>query len=577
MELEDFMKFLKRSWYTMLSLMLLAVLVLMMTAGVCFAGEQTEADGAADDSAQDPAGVCILFTSDVHCGFDQGFGYVGLQQIRDVLDNKGYVTLLVDNGDFIQGGTIGTLTKGTSIIALMNELHYDVAIPGNHEFDYGMDQFLNLANFADFPIISCNFNKQGELVFDPYIILEAAGLRIAFVGVTTPVTPDTSTPEYFQDADGNYIYDFMNDSTGEKLYQAVQKAVDDARAEGVDYVYLLAHLGLDQNCSPWTYADVISHTNGIDVVLDGHSHDTEQVVMKNKDGKDVVRSAVGTKLNCIGYSFISLEDGTINTNIWSWPNKDCATDVLGIQNSMTPMIDEITLSLQESLGQVIASSSVELTINDPSAKDSSGSPIRMVRRAETNLGDLCTDALRTILDCDIAVLNAGAIRTSIPKGDITYQNILDVFPFGNQTCVVEATGQQILDALEWGASAVPDENGGFLQVSGLNYEVDSSIPSGCEKDEDGMFTGISGDRRVKNVMVGEEPLDPDKTYTVGSVDYVLLKHGDGQTVFDGCEVVKDRVMLDNQLLIQYITDTLNGTVGDGYEDLTGQGRIHILE
>lgn len=569
------MKIKKRSWYAILALLL--ALVMVLTAGVCFAGENAATDEAAGDQAQEPAGVCVLFTSDVHCGFDQGFGYVGLQQIRDVLDEKGYVTLLVDDGDFVQGEAVGTLTRGEAIIDIMNDLHYDVAIPGNHEFDYGMDQFLRLAEHADFPIISCNFNKQGELVFAPYTILEAAGLRIAFVGVTTPTTISGSTPEYFQDADGNYIYDFMNDTTGEKLYQAVQKAVDDARAEGVDYVYLLAHLGLQEECSPWTYADVISHTSGIDVVLDGHSHDTEQIVMKNKDGEDVPRSAVGTKLNCIGYSFISLEDGTINTNIWSWPNKDSAVDVLGIQNSLTPAIDELTQALQKAIGEVIASTSVDLTIYDPSAEDTSGNPIRMVRRAETNLGDFCTDALRTILDCDIAILNAGAIRMNISKGDITYKNILDVFPFGNQACVINATGQQILDALEWGARSIPDENGGFLQVSGLSYEVDSSIPSGCTMDDDGMFAGIIGDRRVKNVMVGDEPIDPDKTYTVGSLDYVLLKHGDGYTAFDGCEVVKDRVMLDNQLLIQYVTDTLNGTVGDGYEDPTGQGRIHILE
>lgn len=569
------MKIKKRSWYAILALLL--ALVMVLTAGVCFAGENAATDEAAGDQAQEPAGVCVLFTSDVHCGFDQGFGYVGLQQIRDVLDEKGYVTLLVDDGDFVQGEAVGTLSQGEAIIDIMNDLHYDVAIPGNHEFDYGMEQFMKLADQAEFPIISCNFSKQGELVFAPYTILEAAGLRIAFVGVTTPTTLYGSTPEYFQDADGNFIYDFMNDMTGEKLYQAVQKAVDDARAEGVDYVYLLAHLGLEQACSPWTYADVISHTNGIDVVLDGHSHDTEQVVMKNKDGKDVPRSAVGTKLNCIGYSFISLKDGTINTNIWSWPNKDGATDILGIQNSLTPEIDELSQTLQELLGVVIASTSVELTINDPIAKDTSGNPIRMVRRAETNLGDFCTDALRTILDCDIAILNAGAIRTNMAKGDITYKNILDVFPFGNQTCVINATGQQILDALEWGTRSIPDENGGFLQVSGLSYEVDSSIPSGCTMDDDGMFTGIIGDRRVKNVMVGDEPIDPDKTYTVGSLDYVLLKHGDGYTAFDGCEVIKDRVMLDNQLLIQYITDTLKGTVGDGYEDPTGQGRIHILE
>ena len=531
----------------------------------------------AEPTGTDPKGVCILFTSDVHCGIDEGFGYVGLQQVRDVLDEQGYVTLLVDDGDFIQGEAIGTLTKGEELIDLMNDLKYDAATIGNHEFDYGMDQFFTLMDEVEFPIVDCNFNKEGELLFPPYVILEAGGLRIAFVGITTPMTLTTSTPTTFENENGEFIYDFMNDDTGEKLYDAVQQAVDAARAEGVDYVYALAHLGLDESCSPWTYADVIANTNGIDVFLDGHSHDTEQLVVKNKDGEDVPRSAPGTKLNCIGYSYISLEDGSIKTNVWSWPNDDCAADLLGVENSISPEVDSAMQALQEKLGQVIATTSVELTVNDPVATDDSGEPVRMVRRAETNLADLCTDAFKEILGSDIAILNGGAIRTSIAEGDITYGDILNVFPFENQCSVIEATGQQILDALEWGARSVPDENGGFLQVAGLTYEIDTSIESSCTYDDDEMFTGVSGDRRVQNAMVGDNPIDPDQTYTVGSIDYVIIEDGDGQTAFDGCTVVKSMVMVDNQLLIQYITNNLGGTVGDDYEDLTGQGRINILE
>ena len=235
--------------------------------------------------------IILLFTSDVHCGIDQGFGYAGLQQVREYLLSQGYDVILVDDGDNIQGEPIGTMTKGETLVDLMNAMGYSVAIPGNHEFDYGMKQFLSIAEKADFPYISCNFNYKGKLVFEPYVIRELAGKKIAFVGVTTPKTLVTSTPSYFQDENGEVVYGFLQDDTGEAVYNAVQSAVDSARAEGADYVVVMGHLGNEAECAPWTYGDVIANTSGIDVFLDGHSHDTDQVVVKNKDGKDVPRSA----------------------------------------------------------------------------------------------------------------------------------------------------------------------------------------------------------------------------------------------------------------------------------------------
>ena len=521
--------------------------------------------------------IVILYTSDIHCGVDQGFGFVGLQQIRDSLEKKGFTTILVDNGDAIQGEVMGTVTNGAAMIELMNAMKYDIAIPGNHEFDYSTERFLELAKQADFPYISCNFNKEGELVFPPYIIKEAAGKRIAFVGVTTPVTVTASTPKYFQDKDGNYVYDFKQDVTGEELYEAVQKAVDDARAEGVDYVYVMGHIGMEESTSPWTYVDVISHTNGIDVFLDGHSHDTEQVIMKNKDGEDVVRTACGTKMQAIGYSMISAEDGVTTTNIWKWTNKDAVPDILDIHNEMNGPLNDVMLRIAEQTEKPIAISDVDLTIFDPEVKDSSGNPIRVIRRAETNLGDFVTDAIRIQTETDIAVCGGGAIRSSVDKGEISYGDILSVFPFQNQIAVIRATGQQIVDALEWGASGVPGEFGGFLHVSGLSYEIDASVPSGCIENEDGMMAGIEGERRVRNVLVNGEPIDPEKTYTVSGNDYALLNNGDGQTAFDGAEVVNDQFKLDSQLLIDYIMEDLNGEIGEEYADPYGQERIVITE
>ena len=550
------------------SLGILLTVILMLSMAVC---------SAAEEKAEKNGDIYILFTSDVHCGIDKGFGYAGLQQVRNTLEAQGYETILVDDGDAIQGEPIGTLSEGEAIIDLMNDLNYDVAIPGNHEFDYGMPRFLELVEKADFPYISCNFTYLDELVFEPYIIKEAAGKKIGFVGVTTPLTITASTPVYFQDENGEYVYGFMSDDTGERVYQAVQSAVDAAREEGADYVYVIGHMGNGAEFKPWTYADVISHTDGIDVFLDGHSHDTDQVIMKNKDGEDVPRSAVGTKMACIGYSHISAEGDIVETGIWSWPNKTSAPELLDIHNEIRDRVDEAQQELAEELDKVVASTAVTLTINDPEAVDSSGNPVRMIRRAETNLGDLCADAARDQSGADIAFVNGGSIRVSIEKGDITFGNILAVHPFGSMLCVLEVTGQQILDALEWSCRSVPDENGGFNQVSGLTFEINSAIDSPCKADKDGMCIGIEGERRVQNVMVGGEALDPEKTYTLAGYDYQLRQQGDGYTAYDGAPVLQDNVKLDNQVLIDYIVDTLGGNVGGEYADPYGEGRITILE
>lgn len=353
-----------------------------------------------------------------------------------------------------------------ALIDLMNRMGYSVAIPGNHEFDYGMDNFLSLADKAQFKYISCNFQYKGKNVFDPYVIREVGGRKIAFVGVTTPATLTSSTPAVFQDENGNFVYSFLEDKSGEAVYNAVQSAANEARKEGAEYVIVLGHMGDEEACRPWTYADVISHTNGIDAFLDGHSHDTNQVIMKNKDGKEIPRSACGTKMQCIGWCRIPVE-GDVTAGIYSWTMDDPAAEVFGFENEMSEAVKKVRAEAEILMGEKIAVTKQELTIYDPAAVDSNGKKVRMVRRAETNLADLCTDALRIMTGADLAVLGGGAVRVSIPAGDVTMKNIYEVFPFANEKCVIEATGQQILDALEWGARAVPDENWGFLQTSGL--------------------------------------------------------------------------------------------------------------
>ena len=516
--------------------------------------------------------VVILFTSDVHCGIDQGFGYAGLYAVKQQLAKTNNV-LLVDDGDAIQGEPVGTVTHGSAIIDLMNTVGYDVAIPGNHEYDYGMENFMNLTKQAKFPYISCNFTKNGELVFPSYVIKEVEGVKIGFIGITTPETLTKDTPKNFQDDKGNFIYSFMEDGTGEKLYAAVQTAADDARKAGADYVIAIAHLGNEASSSPYNYADVLSHTTGIDALVDGHSHDTDQLVMKNKDGKDVIRAACGTKLEGIGYVTISAKDGSLSYGLYTWHNSTSVPALLGIENEVSKAVSAATDGLNAELSKVVAKTAVDLTINDPTAKDANGSPVRIIRNAETNLGDLCADAYRDQTGAQVAIVNGGGIRASISAGDITLNDIMKVHPFGNQILVLEVTGQQLLDALEFASRDVPNECGSFLQVSGMTYEIHTYIKSSCTMDDKGVFTGVSGEYRVKNVKIGDEALDLTKTYTLAGHDHTLLNGGGGMSMFNGCKVVKKNVKLDNQVLIDYIVDTLGGVVGEAYANPYGQGRI----
>ena len=543
--------------------LLALTLVLMLLLAGC--GSAAPAETPAPAPAEETAylgldnDIVILYTNDVHCGVDDNLGYTGLATVKNALEAQGKHVVLVDNGDAVQGDTIGTLSNGEYIIDIMNEVGYDVATPGNHEFDYGMEQFFALTEQANFPYVSANFvDNDGNTVLDPYVIKDVAGVKIAFVGISTPKTITTSTPKYFQDDNGNYIYAFQQDETGEKLYAAVQSAVDAARAEGAQFVIALAHLGIEEDCSPWTSSEVIVNTTGIDAVLDGHSHSMIQgEKVKNKDGAEVLLSSTETKLAYIGCLTIK-DDGSMSTTLIS-------------DNGMKEFIGGIQEEFEELVNTVVASTDVDLIIKDPASGE------RIVRVSETNLGDLCADAYRAMSGADVAIVNGGGVRADIPAGDITYGQIIAVHPFGNEMCVVECTGQEILDALELGCSKLPAESGGFLQVSGMTYTVDLNVESTVKLDENGMFVEVEGERRVKDVTIGGEPLDPEKTYTLASHNYKLKDCGDGYSMFADNVFLQDSVMIDNQVLINYIVDVLGGTVGEEYADPYGQGRITIIE
>ncbi len=575
------MTFIKRIICFVLVLLLFCVCVFWVSSGRTktadaedFLLDEPEEKPQAGREQQKSGDLVILYTSDVHCGVDQGFGYAGLARIRDNLIAHGDEVILADGGDSIKGEMIGILTGGEAPVQLMNDMGYSLAVPGNHEFEYGMEQFLSLAKEAEFEYISCNFNYKGELVFKPYVIRELAGRQIAFVGVTTPHS--LSSPQFFQDDSGELVYGFLQDDTGEGVYDAVQSAVDAARAEGAEYVIVVGHVGRGKKCVPWSSEEIISHTSGIDVFLDGHSHDRRQTVTKNTLGEGVPRLACGSKLACIGWCRISAE-GECTTGLYTWNRTASLPSLMRRENEMGRRVSEVMDSMNERLQEVVGVCKTDLTVNDPEEVDDNEKPVRAVRRAETNLGDFCADAYRDQTGADIAFCAGGTLHAAIPAGDITMEEILRVLPTNRALCMIEATGQQILDALEWGARTVPGEVSAFLQVSGLEYEIRTDIKSPCVTDKNSMFAGVKGKRRVKNVTVGGKPIDPDAVYTLAGQDKTLLDQGGGFTMFDGNTVRTTNVMADYQALINYAAETLNGTVGEQYGDPRGQGRIVITE
>ncbi len=510
-------------------------------------------------TAQDDKDIVILYESDVHCAID---GYAKVSAVKSEMGTD-YVGL-VSSGDFIQGSSLGALSEGRYIVDIMNKLGYDAVTLGNHEFDYKIPRLKELTDVLSAPVVSCNFvNGAGETVYKPYEIVSYGDTDIAYLGITTPESFTKSTPAYFQNENGEFIYDFCGDT----LCDAVQKSVDKAREDGADYVIALSHLGSEGVTERWSAQEIVKNTSGIDVILDGHSHSTvESLVLKNKDGEDVYLSSTGTKFENIGKLTIEA-------------NGDMKTELIPLDtyekndSEVEAYVAQIKAEYESKTSTVIGKSEIVLTTLNENGE-------RAIRNAETNLGDLCADAYREILDADIGFINGGGIRADIGIGDVTYSDILSVYPWNNQACTAKVTGQQILDALEFGVSAMPEESGGFQQVSGITFDVDLSVPSPVIRDKNEMFSGIDGERRIKNVKVLSretneyEEINPEKQYILASHSYLLKDGGDGFTMFKGAEIVRDSVMLDNELLAEYLKNNLGGTVGQEYAE--EQGRINVI-
>ncbi len=518
--------------------------------------------------------IIVLYTNDVHCAIDD---YAVLAGYKAELIANGNTVITVDAGDAIQGEVIGTLTQGEAIVDIMNAVGYDYAVPGNHEYDYGMETFLDLAeNKAEYEYISSNFYYMSSLssVFEPYAIKDVNGVQIAFVGITTPESVSKSTPEHFKDEGGNFIYGFPTyDMLEGALYENVQESVDSAIAEGADIVVAVGHMGILETTDGWKSTDVIANTNGIDYFIDAHSHETiESAEYKNKDNEDVFLSSTGTKFANFGQLTISA-DGSSEFELINPDDIDVETFSSSAQAEYAKVKDKIDGYNDEIsyLYEVIGESYTNLV-----AYEDDGT--WAVRKRETNAGDFVTDAYRAVTGADIALCNGGGIRTEIAVGDVTRKMLMDMNPFNNDMCVVEITGQQLIDVLEHGARACPESLGGFFQVSGVTFEIHTDRESPVITDIYGNFMSVDEtmERRVENVLVGGEPVDLEKKYTVAGTVYVLASGGDGLTMLEGARIVQQEgLSCDSEMLIEYL-EILGGKItAEMYGNPDGDGRIKI--
>ncbi len=506
--------------------------------------------------------IVILFENDVHCSVD---GYAKLAAMKEELSATADYVGVVSSGDFVQGGSLGVVSKGEYIVNLMNLVGYDAITLGNHEFDYKMERLHELSKMLDATVVCSNFKKADEdtSVFEPYTIVSYGDTDIAYIGITTPDTITSSSPAQFKNEAGEYIYSF----SGDNLYETVQKNIDAAQKDGADYIVALSHLGSESVYEQWSVQTLIQNTTGLDVVLDGHSHSTiESLVVSDKEGEEVALASTGTTFANIGK--LTISGGEIKTELIPVETYEKTDD------KVTSYISQINEEYAKLGERKIGVSEVDLTTVDESGN-------RIIRKAETNLGDLCADAYREITGADIGMVNGGGIRTNIDIGDITFNEILGVFPFGNKTCVSEVTGQQVVDMLEYGLIVYPEENGSFQHVSGITFDFDPQIEHSIKLDENQEFVSIEGARRVSDVKVldretGEyKPIDPLGKYTLASHSYLLMEYGGGATMFKESKLLSDTGILDVELLENYIAENLNGVVDAQYAE--SQNRINVLD
>ena len=482
--------------------------------------------------------IVILYENDVHCAID---GYAKMAGLRDAISDTAYVCM-VSSGDYLQGGTAGAISNGGYIVEIMKPMHYDAISLGNHEFDYGMPRQLELLSTFNAPVLCANlYDKDGKCVYSPYKIFNYGGRKVAFVGVVT-AEAEAITPACF--AKGVYT---LNKDNMAKL---VQQSVDEARTKGCEYVIVLSHLGEEYLETSITSHELVAATTGIDVVLDAHSHSVVVCdTLMNADNQPVYVSQTGTAFANVGELVIA-KNGIFRFNLIP------TNDIPYVNAEVAKVTDSIRALVDAAVGQVVFHSDYKLRINDENGK-------RVVRKAETNSGDLVADAMRCQLDADVAFINGGGIRKEIEPGDVTYKKVVDMLPFDNKVVKIEATGAKIIEMLRRTVQEVPNESGDFPQASNVRYTI---------------HVVENGENYVTDIDVMQpdgsyKPIDTNAKYTVAVNDYCAY-NGGFKNVFAECTVLYEPMICYRDVVTEYVVKVLKGEIPPRYEK--SQGRITII-
>lgn len=484
--------------------------------------------------------IVVLFENDVHCSLE---GYSRLAGLRDAISDTAHVAL-VSNGDYLQGGTAGAISHGQYIVDIMKHMRYDAVTLGNHEFDYGMERMHELLNQLNTNVVCANLlDMSKKQVFAPYVIKTYGKKKVAFVGVVTPTALYTEEYAFFDETGKQ-----LNELAEKNTYQLVQQAVLDARRNGADYVVVISHLGEDKNDLNVDAYGLIENTVGIDALLDGHTHDViPHVTKKNKEGHDVLYAQTGTQFKNVG-KLLFMPDGSKKVTIIPTAN----IEVMNIE--VKQATDSVLQLANELINRPICKSDVKLRILTPEGRQA-------VRLGETNAGDIVTDAYRIMTGADFAITNGGGIRSEMEAGDITYGDMVSLLPYDNYVCTVEITGEQLVDLLKACTRFLPIENGDFPQVSGIKYTIN-----------------VGKEDLVTDVLILDaasqeyKPVDLSRTYTLATIDYCITGGG-LQSKLKKNKVIKNKIMIYNECLINYVTEKLQSHITSQYAE--PQGRITI--